>query len=146
MSLIADIRPGEIMLINGAQLRVSRRVSWVVDTPESRVLFGRMVIDADHLSTPLLKLYFAIQQAYAGTGGEEREKWERELPLYIHEVKTYIDDAHDTPLIHSAPPGVGKDAEVLREVEKHLEAKQMYKALRCIFLRYQETDEFPSVR
>lgn len=146
MSLIADLRPGEIMLINGAQLRVSRRVSWVIDTRESRVLFGRMVIDAEHLSTPLLKLYYVIQQAYAGTAGEEREKWERQLPVYIHEVKTYIDDARDISLIHSGPSGIGKDAEVLEEVEKHLDAKHMYKALRCIFLRYQETDEFPSVR
>jgi flagellar protein FlbT len=63
--LVIELRPGQRLLVNGAELLFRNRSS-VVLCNRMRFLFGRQVIGQDETTTPARLLYYALQGAYAG--------------------------------------------------------------------------------
>ena len=67
--LVIELRSGQRMLVNGAMLLFRARCS-IVLCNRMRFLFGRQILDAEQATTPARRLYFALQQAYAGNETE----------------------------------------------------------------------------
>jgi flagellar protein FlbT len=63
--LILDLRAGESLMVNGAELVMRSRGS-VMLCNRARFLFGRQVLDPADATTPARRLYLALQLAYAG--------------------------------------------------------------------------------
>lgn len=66
-SLRLSLRPGQRIYINGAELRVDRKVSLELMSPAS-FLLDEHVIDPQSATTPLRRLYCAIQASLIGHG------------------------------------------------------------------------------
>lgn len=67
--LVIELRSGQRVLVNGAMLLFRARCS-IVLCNRMRFLFGRQILDAEQATTPARRLYFALQQAYAGDAAE----------------------------------------------------------------------------
>jgi flagellar biosynthesis repressor protein FlbT len=72
MPLVIDLAPNEKFLLNGALFQVGdRRVQITMLSEGVRLLRGEMVLDEHDITTPLRKLQYALQRAYAGTADEQ---------------------------------------------------------------------------
>ena len=71
-NLILELRPGEVMVVNGAPIRF-RTKSRIELTAHARFLFGKQIMPPDEADTPARQIYFALQSAYIGTE-EERPR------------------------------------------------------------------------
>jgi flagellar protein FlbT len=65
MALILDLRKGESLLINGAELRFSGGTKVELRGP-ARFLVGKQVMFPHEATTPARRLYLTIQSAYVG--------------------------------------------------------------------------------
>jgi flagellar protein FlbT len=83
-TLKISLKPGEKIYINGAVLRVDRKVS-IELLNEATFLLESHVIQADQASTPLRQLYFIVQIMLINPAGaaEAREMFRRSLPMLI---------------------------------------------------------------
>jgi flagellar protein FlbT len=63
--LVLELRAGERLLVNGAELSFRSRTT-VTLCNRARFLFGRQVLDPAAATTPARRLYLALQSAYAG--------------------------------------------------------------------------------
>jgi flagellar protein FlbT len=68
-NLILELRPGEVMVVNGAPIRF-RTKSRIELTAHARFLFGKQIMPPAEADTPARKIYFALQSAYIGTDDE----------------------------------------------------------------------------
>jgi flagellar biosynthesis repressor protein FlbT len=68
-SLVLELRPGELMLVNGAQIRFSAKTR-VELTAHARFLFGKQVMLPEQATTSAKRLYLALQAAYVGVDQE----------------------------------------------------------------------------
>jgi flagellar biosynthesis repressor protein FlbT len=68
-SLVLELRPDEIMIVNGAPIRF-RTKSRIELTAKARFLFGRQIMPPDHADSPARRIYFAVQTAYIGAEDE----------------------------------------------------------------------------
>jgi flagellar protein FlbT len=68
-SLVLELRPDEIMIVNGAPIRF-RTKSRIELTAKARFLFGKQIMPPDQADSPARRIYFAIQTAYIGTEDE----------------------------------------------------------------------------
>jgi flagellar protein FlbT len=69
VSLVLELRAGEVMIINGAPLRFRSRTR-IELTAEARFLFGKQVMPPDQANSPARRIYFALQSAYVGEEAE----------------------------------------------------------------------------
>jgi flagellar protein FlbT len=74
VSLVLELRAGEVMIVNGAPLRFRTR-SRIELTARARFMFGTQIMSPDQANSPARRIYFALQTAYIG------EETEREAGL-----------------------------------------------------------------
>ncbi len=74
MSLVLELRAGEVMIVNGAPIRFRTRTR-IELTAQARFMFGKQVMSPDQADSPARRIYFALQSAYIG------EETERETRL-----------------------------------------------------------------
>jgi len=70
-NLVLEIRPGEMMIVNGASIRFRTKTRLEL-AARARFLFGRQIMGPHEADSPARRIYFALQTAYIGTE-EERE-------------------------------------------------------------------------
>lgn len=68
-NLILELRPGEVMVVNGAPIRF-RTKSRIELTAHARFLFGKQIMPPTEADSPARRIYFALQSAYIGTDDE----------------------------------------------------------------------------
>jgi flagellar protein FlbT len=74
VSLVLELRAGEVMIVNGAPIRFRTRSS-IELTAQARFMFGKQIMSPNQANSPARRIYFALQGAYIG------EKTEREAGL-----------------------------------------------------------------
>ena len=70
-TLVLELRPGEVMIVNGAPIRFRTKTRLEL-TAHARFLFGKQIMAPDDADSPARRIYFAFQSAYIGTP-DERE-------------------------------------------------------------------------
>lgn len=70
-SLILDLRANETLLINGAALSFPSRTRIVLKT-KARFLFGKQIMTPEEATTPLHRIYFALQTVYVGEEAQQQ--------------------------------------------------------------------------
>ncbi len=68
-NLILELRPGEMMIVNGATLRFRTKTRLEL-TAHARFLFGKQIMAPQQADSPARRIYFAVQTAYIGTPEE----------------------------------------------------------------------------
>ena len=83
-TLKISLKPNEKIYINGAVIRVDRKVT-IELMNDVQFLLESHVIQADQASTPLRQLYFIVQIMLINPAGaaEAREMFRRSLPMLI---------------------------------------------------------------
>jgi flagellar protein FlbT len=71
-TLVLEMRPGDMMVVNGAPIRFRNRVR-IELAAKARFLFGKQLMPPEAATTPARRLYFALQTAYIGTEGERAQ-------------------------------------------------------------------------
>jgi flagellar protein FlbT len=97
-TLKISLKPNEKIYINGAVLRVDRKVS-IELLNDVQFLLENHVLQAEEASTPLRQLYFIVQVMLMNPGGasEARSMFRRSLPLLLasfsdEQVRTTLKD------------------------------------------------------
>src|SRR3954451_20046801 len=67
--LVLELRPGEMMIINGAPIRFCSKAR-IELMAHARFLFGKQIMPPETADTPARRLYLALQAAYVGTDEE----------------------------------------------------------------------------
>lgn len=70
-NLVLELRPGEVMIVNGAPIRFRTR-SRIELTAKARFLFGKQIMVPDEVNSPARRIYFALQTAYIGVESERQ--------------------------------------------------------------------------
>jgi flagellar protein FlbT len=68
-TLVLEMRPGDMMVVNGAPIRFRNRVR-IELAAKARFLFGKQLMAPEAATTPARRIYFALQTAYIGTDEE----------------------------------------------------------------------------
>jgi len=69
-NLVLEIRPGDMMIVNGAAMRFRSRTRLEL-TAQARFLFGRQIMAPGDADSPARRIYFALQTAYIGEPDEQ---------------------------------------------------------------------------
>ena len=88
-TLVLELRPGDMMIVNGAPIRFRNRTR-IELTARARFLFGKQLMTPDMANSPARRIYFALQTAYIGDHDERRAGLDlaRELIGEFHEATT----------------------------------------------------------
>ena len=70
-NLVLEIRPGEMMIVNGASIRFRTKTRLEL-AARARFLFGKQIMAPHDADSPARRIYFALQTAYIGNE-DERE-------------------------------------------------------------------------
>ncbi len=70
--LVLELRPGEMMVVNGATIRFRSRCR-VELVSKARFLFGKQIMAAHEAATTTARLYYALQTVYAGNEAEQAD-------------------------------------------------------------------------
>jgi flagellar protein FlbT len=70
-TLVLELRPNEVMIVNGAPIRFRTKCR-IELTAKVRFLFGKQIMAPNQANTPARRIYFALQSAYIGTPEERR--------------------------------------------------------------------------
>ena len=89
--LVLELRPGEMMIINGAPIRFCSRAR-IELMAHARFLFGKQIMPPETADTPARQLYLALQAAYVGTD-EERVRGLQDGRALAAACKTAIPSA-----------------------------------------------------
>ena len=68
-TLVLEMRPGDMMVVNGAPIRFRNRAR-IELAARARFLFGKQIMPPEAANTPARRVYFALQTAYVGTDEE----------------------------------------------------------------------------
>ncbi len=68
-NLVLELKPGEMMVINGASIRFRSR-SRIELASRARFLFGKQIMAPQEARSPARRIYYALQNAYVGTDAE----------------------------------------------------------------------------
>lgn len=71
-TLVLELRPGDMMVVNGAPIRFRNRTR-IELAAKARFLFGKQLMPPDAAVTPARRIYFALQTAYIGTEEERAQ-------------------------------------------------------------------------
>jgi flagellar protein FlbT len=85
-NLVLELRQGEVMIVNGAPIRF-RTKSRIELTAHARFLFGKQIMQPEHVDSPARGIYFALQSAYIGVD-EERARGLAMARKLIEEFKS----------------------------------------------------------
>ena len=113
-NLVLELRPGEVMIINGAPIRFRTR-SRVELTAHARFLFGKQIMAPDQADSPARRIYFALQSAYIGN--------DRERQVGLIAARSLIEDFKD-----ATTSAVARD--ILDRALDAAEADDCYRALK----------------
>lgn len=118
MPLEIELAPGEKLLVNGALFVASeRRARLVILSEGVALLRGEMILEESEVTTPLRKLHYALQRAYAGTQSE-RERGFFEFGKHMAEART----SEDADLLS-----------LLDAVDDEIMTGHLYEALRMLY-------------
>lgn len=83
-ALKISLKPGERMFLNGAVIRVDRKVT-IELMNDVQFLLEAHVLQAEHASTPLRQLYFILQVMLMNPSGaaDARDMFKQSLPLLL---------------------------------------------------------------
>jgi flagellar protein FlbT len=84
-TLVLELRPGEVMIVNGAPIRF-RTKTRIELTAKARFLFGKQILPPNEVDSPARRIYFALQSAYIGNE-EERPRGLASARALIAEFK-----------------------------------------------------------
>ena len=70
-NLVLELRQGDMMVVNGAGIRFRNKTRIELTAP-ARFLFGKQLMMAQDATTPVRRIYYALQQGYIGND-EERD-------------------------------------------------------------------------
>jgi len=68
-TLVLELRPGEMMIVNGAPIRFRTKTRLEL-TARARFLFGKQIMAPERADSPARRIYFALQSAYIGEEAE----------------------------------------------------------------------------
>jgi flagellar protein FlbT len=85
--LVLELRPGERLLVNGAELSFRSRTT-VTLCNRARFLFGRQVLDPAEATTPARRLYLALQSAYAGDEADRAARMTEAMQMAREQLAT----------------------------------------------------------
>ena len=68
-TLVLELRPGEMMIVNGAPIRFRTKTRLEL-TAHARFLFGKQIMAPADADSPARRIYFALQSAYIGVDDE----------------------------------------------------------------------------
>ncbi len=68
-NLVLEMRQGDMMVVNGAGIRFRNKTRIELTAP-ARFLFGKQLMMAPDATTPVRRIYYALQQAYVGNDEE----------------------------------------------------------------------------
>ncbi len=68
-NLVLELRQGDMMVVNGAGIRFRNKTRIELTAP-ARFLFGKQLMLAPDATTPVRRIYYALQQAYIGNEEE----------------------------------------------------------------------------
>jgi flagellar protein FlbT len=68
-TLVLELRQGDMMVVNGAPIRVRNRTR-IELAAKARFLFGKQIMPPGAASTPARRIYFALQTACIGSEEE----------------------------------------------------------------------------
>ncbi|TIV75573.1 MAG: flagellar biosynthesis repressor FlbT [Mesorhizobium sp.] len=132
-TLKISLKPNEKIYINGAVIRVDRKVT-IELMNDVQFLLESHVIQADQASTPLRQLYFIVQIMLINPAGaaEARDVFRRSLPMLIASF-----DNQDI-------------CNSLKQIDRMVGEDEIYEALKAIRALYplerkalEDTDEIP---
>ena len=114
--LVLELRADDMMIINGAPLRV-RSKTRIELNGKARFLFGKQIMAPLEADSPARRIYFAMQTAYIGDG-EER-------PAALLEARTLCDQfaKHTTSRLA---------VEILNDAMRAVEEDRCYDGLKLI--------------
>jgi flagellar protein FlbT len=113
--LVLELRPGEMMVVNGATIRFRNKCR-VELVSQARFLFGKQIMAPHEAETSIRKLYYRLQTSYVGPIEERAEAVEDVQRLFDH-------------LRQDALPEV---ADALLVVEEAVRSEDFYKALKLL--------------
>jgi flagellar protein FlbT len=64
-TLVLELRQGDLLIVNGAPIRFRNRAR-IELAGRARFLFGKQILAAEAATTPVRRIYFALQTAYVG--------------------------------------------------------------------------------
>ncbi len=113
-NLVLDLKPGEMMVINGAAIRFRTRSRLELLT-RARFLFGKQIMSTVEATSALRRIYCALQSAYVGS--------DTERPPALEQARFLIETRR------RASP-CEEDVATLDRIEQHVVADELYVALR----------------
>src|SRR5579875_1891002 len=113
-NLVLEIRPGEMMIVNGASIRFRTKTRLEL-AARARFLFGKQIMAPADADSPARRIYFALQTAYIGTP----EEWQSGLAEARILIATYKEATTSTLA-----------REILDRALEAAEADDCYQALR----------------
>lgn len=124
-TLVLDLKADDLMIINGAPLRVRNRTRMEL-TARARFLFGKQIMPPGSNTTPGRRIYFAIQTAYIGDDAERppARLLAREL---CDEFASYTTSALAMEILRNAMRAVDEDRcydalKLIRRIIQHEDA------------------------
>ena len=114
--LLLDMRPNDMIIINGAPIRVHGRVRLELNG-HARFLFGKQIMAPGENNSPARRIYYAIQTAYIGN--------EQERPPACLAARAFCEEfaSHTTSRL---------TVEILNDVMRAVEEDRCYDALKLI--------------
>ena len=113
-NLVLELKPGEMMVINGAAIRFRTRSRLELLT-RARFLFGKQIMSTVDASSPLRRIYCALQTAYVGA--------EAERPPALAQGRSLIAELEDATRSEAV-------LTVLRRVDQYAGTDELYAALK----------------
>lgn len=110
-NLVLEMRQGDMMVVNGAGIRFRSKTRIELTAP-ARFLFGKQLMMSQDATTPVRRIYYALQQAYIGN--------DEERPAGLAEARSLI----------AAYAGGSAAAAELAAALAMLEAGHCYQALK----------------
>ena len=124
MTLVLSVRKGEMLVINGVELRLLAGTKVELSGP-ARFLFGKQVMLPEQARTPARRLYLAIQTAYVGASDKRQSA--------VETVRRLVGACQQVSL----PTAVGTTLERILQLT---EADDCYPALKLARLLIQYED------
>ena len=115
--LVIELRPGQRLLVNGAELQFRNRAS-IALCNRVRFLFGRQVLAPSEATTPARRLYLAMQVAYAGDEPEREASAAQAHALADQQMATRSEEGREILALAMAELAAGRGRPALTLVRR----------------------------
>ena len=125
MTLVIELKADDVMIINGAPLRV-RNNTRVELNGYARFLFGKQIMPPGGDNTPARRIYYAIQTAYIGSE-DERPAAREAARKFCEQFASHTTSALAVSLLADAMRAVDEDRchdalKLVRRIMRHEDA------------------------